>query len=119
MDKKFFYYSFYTTTCVRVLVLMLFSMLTAQFAKSSCFVTFNDGRLYVFPDACIQSQIEDDSSISFVAHDGTIYTYSLEDISNIDNQLTKALPVFTSYKFNNKYNYQVQLTSRSLVSVSV
>lgn len=107
MDKKFFYYSFYTTTCVRVLVLMLFSMLTAQFAKSSCFVTFNDGRLYVFPDACIQSQIEDDSSISFVAHDGTIYTYSLEDISNIDNQLTKALPVFTSYKFNNKYNYQV------------
>ena len=84
-------------------------MTMVQFANATSYVTFNDGRLLVFPDNCIQSQTQEDGFLSFTAPDGTVFSYPLEEISSIDEALTKELPVFTSFKFNNKYNYQVYI----------
>ena len=94
--------------CSSALLVFLASMLLmAQNVCATSYVTFNDGRLYVFPDTCLLSVIEEDGYISFTAHDGTVYSYSMASIASIDEQLSKELPTFTSYKFNNKYNYQV------------
>ena len=90
-----------------LLVFLSSMLLMAQDVCATCYVTFNDGRLYVFPDTCLQSIIEEDGFISFTAHDGRIYSYPMASIAYIDEQLSKELPVFTSFKFNNKYNYQV------------
>ena len=108
MDKKNHYASTGTSVlCVKAFFLMLLSMTMVQFANATSYVTFNDGRLLVFPDNCVQSQTQEDGLLSFTAPDGTVFSYALEEISSIDEALTKELPVFTSFKFNNKYNYQV------------
>ena len=82
-------------------------LLVAQDVCATSYVTFNDGRLYVFPDTCLQMMTQEEGRISFIAQDGTVYSYPMASITSIDEQLSKELPTFTSFKFNNKYNYQV------------
>ena len=79
----------------------------AHDVNATTYVTFNDGRLYVFPDTCLLMVTEEAGRISFTAQDGTVYSYPIASIASIDEQLGKELPSFTSFKFNNKYNYQV------------
>ena len=93
--------------CVKTIVLLLLIMLMSPFVNATSYVTFNNGRLYVFPDTCVQEQTQDDEYISFTTFDGTVFSYPLESIASIGDQLTKDLPIFTSYKFTNKCNYQV------------
>ena len=93
--------------CVKTIVLLLLIMLMSPFVNATSYVTFNNGRLYVFPDTCVQEQTQDDEYISFTTFDGTVFSYPLKSIASIGDQLTKDLPVFTSYKFTNKCNYQV------------
>ena len=90
----------------RSLVLLAF-LLLASIAGATSYVTFNDGHLLVFPDECIQSVIQEDGHISFTARDGKVYTYLLDEIASIDEQLTKELPTITFYKINNEFKYQV------------
>ena len=93
--------------CVKAIVLMFLFLMLSLNVSATSYVTFNNGCLYVFPDTCIQSQSQEDGNLTLVALDGTVYSYPLESIVSISGELTKELPVFTSYKFNNKYNYQV------------
>ena len=86
---------------------MLGVVLPSHTAKADYYLTFRDGRLYVFPSACYKRLTRNANEISFTAKDDVVYTYSLRDIKSIDVQLPKELPDFTSFKFNNKYNYQV------------
>ena len=74
---------------------------------STNYVTLIDGRLLVFPDSCLKSSVIDNTCVTFTALDGTVYSYSSEEIQSIGKRLPKSLPSFASYKFNNKYNYQV------------
>lgn len=90
----------------RLLTLMA-SILLGLIANATSYVTFNDGRLLVFPDECVQSMTQDDGNLNIIALDGSVYSYPMEDIESISEELTKELPTITSYKFNNKYNYQV------------
>lgn len=89
----------------------LFSLATALLVSMSAgatsYVTLNDGQLLVFPDTCVLSMTQDGGVLTFTAVDGSSYSYDLEDVVSIDGQLSKVLPTITSYKFNNKYNYQV------------
>lgn len=87
-------------------VLAAFFMSPAMAAVTN-YVTFNDGRMLVFPDTCIASSSNADGVLTFVALDGTVFSYNLEDIASIDRRLTKQLPTITSFEFDNKYNYQV------------
>ena len=89
------------------LVFVVSVLFHAHDVSATTYVTFNDGRLYVFPDTCLQMMTQEEGRISFTAQDGTVYSYPLASIASIDEQLSKELPTFTSFKFNNKYNYQV------------
>ena len=86
--------------------LLVFIML-APVAHADKYITFNNGNLYVFPDDYISSFEMANGTVTVVDLNGGVYSYDLTKIASIDNQLPKALPEFTSYKFNNKYNYQV------------
>ena len=86
---------------------MMSMLLHVHDVNATTYVTFNDGRLYVFPDTCLQMMAEEDGRITLVARDGTVYSYPMDAITSIDEQLSKELPTFSSFKFTNKYNYQV------------
>ena len=88
-------------------MMLLAILMLAQVAQATSYVTLNDGSLHVFPDSCISGMTSADGTLTFTALDGTTYSYSLEDVQSIGEQPSKELPTFTSYKFNNKYNYQV------------
>ena len=94
------------TSIYRIVVTAVFS-LSLQVLLATNYVTFNDGRLLVFPDSCVETISTYGGSLSFTALDGKVYSYSLGDITSVEQQLTKELPTILSYKFNNKYNYQV------------
>ena len=89
-----------------IFTLLVFVML-APMAHADRYITFNNGDLYVFPDDCVSSFETRNGTVTVVDLNGGVYSYAQSSIASIDNSLPKALPVFTSYKFNNKYNYQV------------
>lgn len=91
----------------RIMLLVVMFVLSAQFAQADYYVNFQNGKLYVFPESCLQSMSQQDESVTFVAIDGSVYSYSIDEIESIGTQLNKELPTITSYKFNNKNNYQV------------
>lgn len=96
---------------------MLFlAVMSVQVAHATSYVTLNDGSLHVFPDSCITEVTTTDSTLSFTALDGSTYSYSLDNVQSVSESLTKSLPSFTSFKFNNKYNYQVITDADGVIS---
>ena len=96
-------------------ILLLILLLAAPHATATNYVTFNNGRLIVFPDTCIKTFETNEGVLTVTALDDRVYTYSLDDITSIDQQLNKELPTFTSYKFINKYNYQVYIDATGVI----
>ena len=95
------------TRSLRVLIAIIFLSLTTQLAHADYYVNFKDGRLHVFPLDCIEGMDITAEAFVFTAKDGVIYSYPRSTVNSIKYQLTKELPSFSSFKFNNKYNYQV------------
>lgn len=98
-----------------IFTLLVYVML-APLAHADRYITFNDGNLYVFPDDCVSSFESRNGTVTVVDLNGGVYSYALSSIASIDNSLPKALPVFTSYKFNNKYNYQVVTDATGVIT---
>ena len=100
---------------MKTLVLLCAFILMAQVAHADYYVNFTDGRVYVFPSSCIKSMNTTSSKVEFTANDNVVYSYPLSSISSIDDHLTKELPSFTSYKFNDKYNYQMVSDAEGII----
>lgn len=96
-----------TTTLIIRAFLILVIQVMASVASATCYVTFNDGHMQVFPDTCVLSLVQDQEMFTITAIDGSVYAYPLDDIVGISHDLPKALPTFTSFKFDDKYNYQL------------
>ena len=88
-------------------LLLVFFACCSNIAHADYYVNFADGHLLVFPSSSISEMQDSADVVEFTAVDGTVYSYAKSDVASIDTQLTKELPTITSYKFNNKYNYQV------------
>ena len=91
-------------TAIFAIVYLLF-LLSANAMTN--YVNFHDGRVYVFPDSCVSSMAMTSETVSFTAMDGAVYTYPSSHIESVTQAPVKDLPSITSFKFNNKYNYQV------------
>ena len=91
----------------RLILLLIICFCCSLTALADYYITFNDGRLYVFPSTSYKRMTRSGVDITFTAKDDVVYSYLMSDIRSIDLILTKEMPVFTSFKFNNKYNYQV------------
>ncbi len=73
------------------------------------YVYFNDGTVRVFPDSCVIRKFKSmrDSLLYIYPKVGEPFRYSLDDIALDTDTAIRDLPTITSFKFNNKYNYQV------------
>ncbi len=107
MNVQFFSKSAPKRFLLIISILMIGVVFPSHTAKADYYLTFMDGRLYVFPSKCYKKFSKGAEEITFIANDDVVYSYLLSDIKSIDHQLPKELPIFTSYKFSNKYNYQV------------
>lgn len=106
MRKSAFIHS-YTIGYVRMAMLVVTFLIFLSANATTHFVTFNDGRVHVFPDSCVASTTTTGTTVSFSALDGTVYIYPISQIASITQVPVRELPSITSFKFNNKYNYQV------------
>ena len=91
----------------RTLTVLAFIAVALISQAADHYVLFKSGQLYVFPDDCLSGMTTSNQQVTFTALDGAVYSYSLASIQSLGNQLPKELPTITSYKFNNKYNYQM------------
>lgn len=96
-------------------VAMVVFILISQVVSATSYVTLHDGRLLVFPDSCVQNISRDNGSLSFVALDGTVYSYPLSDVSSINSHLPEELPTITAFKFDNKCNYQLYTDASGVI----
>ena len=73
------------------------------------YVYFNDGTVRVFPDSCVAKIIHDSRQnlLYIIPLVGDSYKYSMDDIALEADTPIKKLPTIATFKFNNKYNYQV------------
>ena len=78
-------------------------------AGEDYYVYFNDGTVRVFPDSCITRSFKSmkDSLLYIYPVVGGPLKYSLGDIALDTVAPIRDLPTISSFKFNNKYNYQV------------
>ena len=71
------------------------------------YFTFTDGHVHVFPNAYILSISTRYDVVTVTDRHGGTYVYNRADIVSIENELSKELPTFTSYLFDNNYNYHM------------
>lgn len=73
------------------------------------YVYLNDGTVRVFPDSCVLKKFKSgkDRILYIYPLVGEPFKYSLDDIALDTDTPIRDLPTITSFKFNNKYNYQV------------
>lgn len=102
---------------VRVVIVVLMALAPfTLLAQAGKYVTFNDGRLLVFPAECISDFHVGDDVVTITAIDGVDYTYDLADVLSIDDELTKSLPVITSYRIDKNLNYQIVNDAEAVVA---
>ena len=98
-------------TILRLLILVvLFAPAVlghAQTATGNLYIHLKDGGLDVIPDSLVKSRAETGSELRITLRTDSVITYSLSAIASIESEAPSALPRFTSYKFNNKYNDQL------------
>ena len=106
--KKSAYTHVHTTGFGRIAAFAIAYLLYLLSANAMTnYVNFHDGTVYVFPDSCVATMTTTEETVSFTAMDGTVYTYPSSHIESVTQAPVKDLPSITSFKFNNKYNYQV------------
>lgn len=81
--------------------------LSAQTDSQPLFVHLADGSLDVFPAASIKRYAQTSDSLHVTLTNDSVVGYALTDVAQTSLEAPANLPVFTSFKFNNKYNDQV------------
>lgn len=76
-------------------------------AASTHYVLLTNGKLCVFPDSCLQQWENQDDFLVFTALDGSCYSYPQGNVLSCSDELPRELPSISSFKVNNKFNYQV------------
>ena len=102
--------------CVIVIALMSCSMQALAASTSARYINFPDGTVHVFPDSCVKRIATTASRITITAKDGVAYTYLTADITSMTTELIKELPTITSFKFDDKYNYQLISDAQGIIS---
>lgn len=70
-------------------------------------VWLQDGRREAYPLRYIQNQYENDGQLVIETRVGLTAAYPLEQIDSVTSGMATDLPTFKTFKFNNKYNYQL------------
>lgn len=91
----------------------------------SLFLYLQGGRLDVFPGNILRQAEERDDTLRLTLLNDSVVAYPLSEVERYETTRPTDLPVFTSFKFNNKYNAQVytdvqaELVSDTLVQATV
>lgn len=70
-------------------------------------VLLHDGTLQAFPLEIVKSRREADGQLVIETTFGQTYSYLLSNVVSVGEQVPVQFPTFESFKFNNKFNYQL------------
>lgn len=99
--------------------------LFAAAENDSLFISLPNGRLDVYPLSLIQQRAEVGSQLVITTIDGVAHSYPLSKVQSIGTDAPAEMPVFTSFKFNNKFNgnvftdVQCEIGADGLITASV
>ena len=97
----------------KLLIALLLLQCHALFAEdypvfpTALHVFLSDGRVEAFPDKYVDHYQESNGILTIVTNVGQTFTYKKSDIDSVCYNRPNSFPVFTMFKFNNKYNDQV------------
>lgn len=87
--------------------LLLVIALQFRVEAATRYVLLTSGQLCVFPDSCLQQWGYQNGRLVFTALDGSRYSYQLRNVVSCGEAPPRELPSISSFKVNNKHNYQV------------
>jgi hypothetical protein len=70
-------------------------------------VYLTDGRIEAYPLSIVTANTEADGKLCIETSTGQAFTYAMTDVEQVSEEAPKDLPMFESFKFNNKYNDQL------------
>jgi hypothetical protein len=70
-------------------------------------VYFKSGNVNVYPSEIVKSTDQDADALRITLNNDSVITFAMAEVASVGNEAPQDLPVFTSFKFNNKYNDQV------------
>ena len=96
----------------------ILSFFLQGFAGDTYYVYLTDGTVRVFPDTCIIRKIKDPTSrlLYIFPVVGDPFMYPLDDIVQETDTPLRVLPTLSTFKFNNKYNYQVVTDAHGVIT---
>ena len=96
----------------------IFSFFLQGLAEDTYYVYLNDGTVRVFPDSCVLYKFKSykDNTLYVYPLVGEPYRLPISDIALDTYTPIRDLPIITSFKFNNKYNYQLVTDANGVIS---
>ena len=80
------------------------------------YVYLTDGTVRVFPGEYVDHVMRIKNTVSIFTTDGQVFTFLNDNIEALTETPLRPLPTITSFKFNNKYNYQVLTDARATIT---
>ena len=92
---------------LRGLLLCLWASCFTLVSAQDVLVYFKSGKVNVYPSEIVKNCTQNSGAVQITLKNDSVITFAMSEVSSVSNELPQNLPVFTSFKFNNKYNDQV------------
>lgn len=92
---------------IRVLLFGILASCVGTVAAEDVFVYLKSGNVNVYPAQIVKSVEQGSEAVSITLQNDSVVRHDMALVDSIGHTAPQQLPVFTSFKFNNKYNDQV------------
>ncbi|MBO7293848.1 MAG: hypothetical protein J6U65_00360, partial [Bacteroidaceae bacterium] len=92
---------------LRSLLLCMLASCATIVSAQDVLVYFKSGNVNVYPSEIVKSTDQDADALRITLNNDSVITFAMAKVASVSNEAPQDLPVFTSFKFNNKYNDQV------------
>ena len=92
---------------LRSLLLCMLASCATIVSAQDVLVYFKSGNVNVYPSEIVKSTAQDADALRITLNNDSVITFAMAEVASVGNEAPQDLPVFTSFKFNNKYNDQV------------
>ena len=92
---------------IRSFLFGIFACCVGTVAAEDVFIYMKSGNVNVYPAQVVKSVEQGADAVRITLQNDSVVSYEMAMIDSVGHTAPEQLPVFTSFKFNNKYNDQV------------
>lgn len=101
---------------LRSLLVCLLAGCTAISAAQDVLVYFKSGDVNVYPSVVVKSVSQGADVLRITLNNDSLITFAMAEVDSVGSTAPQQLPMFTSFKFNNKYNDQIFTDVEAIVT---